>query len=288
MVAAARGGDVGLSLDKQPTKSPCGLRGGALQDVWFTGWWGAMDPAAIKAQADKIKAGSRAGGETSSRSASGEDAHEQQHAPPPAPFHTSLPIPEHKTGWIIGKRGTYIKQLEKKSGAEITVSDSTSKEYGTTWKYIQISGSGREADRAKKLLHIRLDRLVPVGDGSKSDSYSDGSSDTASDAGDDSLFFPPVDAEEYPNVANFKRQKKGQVLADPQAAPEAAAAVATSTAAAAAVAASAPAHQLNADASVFAPMIATTAAAAETPGVAAPAPANAAPTTASAADAGQS
>lgn len=41
----------------------------------------------------------------------------------------SLPIPEYKMGWIIGKRGTYINQLAKKSGANIVVSDSTSREY---------------------------------------------------------------------------------------------------------------------------------------------------------------
>lgn len=50
-----------------------------------------------------------------------------------------LPIPEYKMGWIIGKKGTYINQLAKKSGANITVSDSKSKEYGTVWKYVQIT-----------------------------------------------------------------------------------------------------------------------------------------------------
>lgn len=73
----------------------------------------------------------------------------------------SLPVPEYKMGWIIGKRGSYINQLAKKSGASISVSDSTSKEYGTVWKYVQITGSGRAVDRAKKLLHIRLERLEP-------------------------------------------------------------------------------------------------------------------------------
>lgn len=73
----------------------------------------------------------------------------------------SLPVPEYKMGWIIGKRGSYINQLSKKSGASISVSDSTSKEYGTVWKYIQITGTGRAVDRAKKLLHIRLERLEP-------------------------------------------------------------------------------------------------------------------------------
>ena len=73
----------------------------------------------------------------------------------------SLLVPEYKMGWIIGKRGSYINQLSKKSGASISVSDSTSKEYGTVWKYIQITGTGRAVDRAKKLLHIRLERLEP-------------------------------------------------------------------------------------------------------------------------------
>lgn len=73
----------------------------------------------------------------------------------------SLPVPEYKMGWIVGKRGSYINQLAKKSGAQITISDSTSKEYGTVWKYVQITGSGRAVDRAKKLLHIRLERLEP-------------------------------------------------------------------------------------------------------------------------------
>ena len=73
----------------------------------------------------------------------------------------SLPIPEYKMGWIIGKKDTYINQLAKKSGATITISDSKSKEYGTVWKYVQITGTGRAVDRAKKLLHIRLERLEP-------------------------------------------------------------------------------------------------------------------------------
>ena len=85
----------------------------------------------------------------------------------PEKFSQSLPVPEYKMGWIIGKRGSYINQLSKKSGASISVSDSTSKEYGTVWKYVQITGSGRAVDRAKKLLHIRLERLEPRSDDSK-------------------------------------------------------------------------------------------------------------------------
>lgn len=77
----------------------------------------------------------------------------------------SLPIPEFKIGWIIGKKGSYIVQLAQKSGATITVSEGTSKEYGIVWKYVQISGSRRAVDRAKKLLHIRLERFEPRDEG---------------------------------------------------------------------------------------------------------------------------
>jgi predicted PilT family ATPase len=72
----------------------------------------------------------------------------------------SLPIPEYKMGWIIGKRGTYIAQLSKKSGATITISDSVQKEYGTIWKNVILSGSEQSVERAKKLFHIRLERFV--------------------------------------------------------------------------------------------------------------------------------
>jgi len=73
----------------------------------------------------------------------------------------SIPIPEFKIGWIIGKKGSYIVQLAQKSGAAITVSEGTSKEFGIVWKYVQVSGSRRAVDRAKKLLHIRLERFRP-------------------------------------------------------------------------------------------------------------------------------
>ena len=79
----------------------------------------------------------------------------------PGEISRSLPIPEYKIGWIIGKRGSYINQLAKKSGASISISETTSKEYGTVWKYVQLRGTGRAIDRAKKLLHIRLERLEP-------------------------------------------------------------------------------------------------------------------------------
>jgi polyribonucleotide nucleotidyltransferase len=67
----------------------------------------------------------------------------------------AMPVPFHKIGWIVGRRGSYITQLTRKSGANISISDSESREYGTVWKYIMISGTGREVDRAKKVREIR-------------------------------------------------------------------------------------------------------------------------------------
>jgi hypothetical protein len=62
-------------------------------------------------------------------------------------------------GWIIGKAGVNITALSTKSGANISVSDSTNTEFGMKWNYIQITGTGRTVDRAKKLILLRLERL---------------------------------------------------------------------------------------------------------------------------------
>ena len=67
-------------------------------------------------------------------------------------YQQSIPIPANKVAWIIGKHGSYVKQLQQKSGATIVVSTTTSKEYGRVWRYVQITGTGRALDRAKKAL----------------------------------------------------------------------------------------------------------------------------------------
>mmetsp|Transcript_108246 Transcript_108246/g.305092 ORF Transcript_108246/g.305092 Transcript_108246/m.305092 type:complete len:117 (-) Transcript_108246:99-449(-) len=83
----------------------------------------------------------------------------------------SMPIPSDRVGWIVGRQGTYINQLCQKSGAHVTVSHSESYEFGIVWKYVMIHGTGREVDRAKKLLHIRLERYTGSIVGSDSDQY---------------------------------------------------------------------------------------------------------------------
>ena len=51
------------------------------------------------------------------------------------------------------KRGSYIKLLEKKSCALISISETTTFEHDIMWKFVHLSGSGRAVDKAKKLLH---------------------------------------------------------------------------------------------------------------------------------------
>lgn len=77
----------------------------------------------------------------------------------PEKFHHSLPVPIEKLAWVIGKNGSYLKQLQDKSGAVVTIAESVSTEYGRAWKYLSVYGTGRSVDITKKLLFIRLDRF---------------------------------------------------------------------------------------------------------------------------------
>lgn len=40
----------------------------------------------------------------------------------------------------------------KKSGAYITISESSSQEFGRVWRYVHIKGGGRAVDKAKKII----------------------------------------------------------------------------------------------------------------------------------------
>mmetsp|Transcript_23355 Transcript_23355/g.49780 ORF Transcript_23355/g.49780 Transcript_23355/m.49780 type:complete len:237 (+) Transcript_23355:235-945(+) len=75
----------------------------------------------------------------------------------PGDIHQSMPIPRQRVGWIIGKQGAYIKRLEENSGCSISISDNPSREFGREWNYVQISGTTKAVDRAKKLLYMRLE-----------------------------------------------------------------------------------------------------------------------------------
>lgn len=50
---------------------------------------------------------------------------------------------------MIGKEGSFIKQLEERSKAAVRISDSSIREYGREWKYVQLQGTPRAVDRAK-------------------------------------------------------------------------------------------------------------------------------------------
>ncbi|QDZ18154.1 KH domain-containing protein [Chloropicon primus] len=75
----------------------------------------------------------------------------------PHSIYQSIPIPSDRVGWIIGKRGAFIQQIEKRSGCSIVISDAPMKEFGREWNYVQLSGTARSVDKAKKLLFLRLD-----------------------------------------------------------------------------------------------------------------------------------
>lgn len=51
--------------------------------------------------------------------------------------------------WVIGKEGSFIKQVEERSKAAVRISDSSIREYGREWKYVQLQGTPRAVDRAK-------------------------------------------------------------------------------------------------------------------------------------------
>mmetsp|Transcript_9191 Transcript_9191/g.23592 ORF Transcript_9191/g.23592 Transcript_9191/m.23592 type:complete len:153 (+) Transcript_9191:127-585(+) len=71
-------------------------------------------------------------------------------------IYQSMPIPADRVGWIIGKQGAYIHNLEKWSGCSISVSDSPSREFNHEWNYVQLQGTTRSVDKAKKLIYLRL------------------------------------------------------------------------------------------------------------------------------------
>jgi hypothetical protein len=77
----------------------------------------------------------------------------------PGEVYQSMPIPADRVGWIIGKQGVYIQGLSQRSGCAITVSDSLSKDFGREWNYIHLQGTGRNVDRAKKLIYMRLEQF---------------------------------------------------------------------------------------------------------------------------------
>ena len=77
-----------------------------------------------------------------------------------------FPVPADLIGFIIGKKGSNIANIEKASGAKLSVSDrSGPPSFNREWLHIQLSGTGNQIDRAKKLLIINIQEATQRGGG---------------------------------------------------------------------------------------------------------------------------
>ena len=75
-------------------------------------------------------------------------------------------VPTDIIGFIIGKKGANISNIEKATGAKLSVSDRKGpKSFNRDWSYIQLSGTGNQVDRAKKLLIINIQEATTRGSG---------------------------------------------------------------------------------------------------------------------------
>ena len=73
----------------------------------------------------------------------------------------SVPIPANAVGWVMGKGGTHINAMQKQSGCTLRLQDNVWKDFGREWKYISLKGSGRNVDKAKKLIYLSLEKFNP-------------------------------------------------------------------------------------------------------------------------------
>merc|ERR1712216_677964 len=71
----------------------------------------------------------------------------------------SVPIPANAVGWVMGKNGANINKMQKQSGCVLRLQDNEWKDFGRMWKYISLRGSGRNVDRAKKLIYLSLEKF---------------------------------------------------------------------------------------------------------------------------------
>jgi len=79
----------------------------------------------------------------------------------------SMPIPAEKVGWVMGKKGDHINQMQKQSECTLRLQDNEWRDYGRTWKYITITGTGRQIDKARKLIYLSLEKFNADAGGAK-------------------------------------------------------------------------------------------------------------------------
>eukprot|EP00658_Telonema_sp_P-2_P060063 TRINITY_DN49097_c0_g1_i2.p2 TRINITY_DN49097_c0_g1~~TRINITY_DN49097_c0_g1_i2.p2 ORF type:complete len:164 (+),score=38.59 TRINITY_DN49097_c0_g1_i2:84-575(+) len=73
----------------------------------------------------------------------------------------AVPIPANAVGWVMGKGGSNINAMQKQSGCSLRLQENEWKDFGRVWKYISLRGSGKNVDRAKKLIYLSLEKFNP-------------------------------------------------------------------------------------------------------------------------------
>merc|ERR1711865_997221 len=79
----------------------------------------------------------------------------------------SMPIPAEKVGWVMGKKGDHINQMQKQSECTLRLQDNEWRDYGRIWKYITLTGTGRQIDMARKLIYLSLEKFNADAGGAK-------------------------------------------------------------------------------------------------------------------------
>lgn len=86
-----------------------------------------------------------------------DESHFHKPLPPPDESYFHMPLARHKTGWIIGKKGAYIKEICEKCNCQVRISDRMHFEMGTEWCDLVVRGPTWGIMRAKKMIMLRLD-----------------------------------------------------------------------------------------------------------------------------------
>ena len=76
--------------------------------------------------------------------------------------YTSIPIPQYKIGWLIGKNGYSINYIRSKTDTDIVIADDVITKFGNNWKIITVRGSWKGINNALMLIYMRLDEYIHI------------------------------------------------------------------------------------------------------------------------------
>ena len=76
--------------------------------------------------------------------------------------YTSIPIPQYKIGWLIGKNGYSINYICSKTDTDIIIADDVLTKFGGDWKIITVRGSWKGINNALMLIYMRLDEYFDI------------------------------------------------------------------------------------------------------------------------------